>query len=352
MGELTMEIPNRPRFLIARMSAIGDTILTTAVLCALRDRFPNAFIAWVVEQKSAPVLEGHPCLDELIVVERGWFKSPKKFLALRRRLRALKFDISIDPQSLTKSSLPAWLSGARYRIGNDGKHGGELSRLLNNVLYDSTHPHLVDRSMDLLKRLGIESPQVRFDLGVVSSAEENTDRFLDALNLRPGFAVINPGAGWDSKLWPWERFAQVAAYLLRQHQLRSLVIWAGDREHAWADKIAEASEQAAVVSPKTSLQELISVMRRARMYVGSDTGPMHAAAAVGTRCISLHGPTRPCDSGPYGTNHISLHKEYHVGSRRERRSADNHAMRQIQVEDVCNACEQVLAAQLEPVSSF
>jgi ADP-heptose:LPS heptosyltransferase len=130
------------------------------------------------------------------------------------------------------------------------------------------------------------------------------------------------------------------------------VIWAGDREHAWADKIAEASEQAAVVSPKTSLQELISVMRRARMYVGSDTGPMHAAAAVGTQCISLHGPTRPCDSGPYGTNHISLHKEYHVGSRRERRSADNHAMRQIQVEDVCNACEQVLAAQLEPVSSY
>ncbi len=123
-----------PRILLVRLSAIGDVVHGLPVLCALRDALPRAFMAWVVEGRTAELLRGHRALDELIALPRGWLKSPREVLALRRRLRALRFDTTIDLQGLTKSAVAAWLSGAVRRIGFDGRDGRELSRWLNNVL--------------------------------------------------------------------------------------------------------------------------------------------------------------------------------------------------------------------------
>ena len=100
-----------PRILICRMSAIGDTILTLPVACALREHFPDAFIAWAVEMKAAPMVRKHQFLDRVIEFERGWFTSPRGMRSAREELRSHKFDVTIDCQGLTKSSLAAWLSG-------------------------------------------------------------------------------------------------------------------------------------------------------------------------------------------------------------------------------------------------
>ena len=121
------------RILIVRLSAIGDVIQTMPVACALRERFPDAFIAWAVQERTGKLLQGHPALDKLIAVPRGWLKSPGMVWRLRRRLRELHFDTTIDVQSLTKSALLARLSGARRRIGFGTPGGRELSRWLNNV---------------------------------------------------------------------------------------------------------------------------------------------------------------------------------------------------------------------------
>ena len=85
-----------PRILIRRMSAIGDTILTLPVACTLRDRFPNSRISWIVEEKSAPVVQRHPAIDELIVLPRGWFTSPSRIREARAQLRELNCDVSIE----------------------------------------------------------------------------------------------------------------------------------------------------------------------------------------------------------------------------------------------------------------
>ena len=145
------------RILIVRLSAIGDVIHGVPVLCALRSAFPQAFIGWVVEGRAGDLLEGHPALDELIRVPRGWLKSPREVWRLRRRLRACRFDTTIDLQCLTKSAIAAWLSGAPRRIGKAGADGRELSRWFHNELVAAGGDHVIDHYLDMLRPLGISN---------------------------------------------------------------------------------------------------------------------------------------------------------------------------------------------------
>src|SRR5688572_14348411 len=152
------------RILIVRLSAIGDVIHGVPVLCALRSAFPEAFIGWVVEGRAGDLLEGHPALDELIRVPRGWLKSPREVWRLRRRLKSCQFDTTIDLQCLTKSAIAAWLSGAPRRIGKAGVDGRELSRWFHNELVRAGGQHVIDHYLDMLRSLGIITPDVQYEL--------------------------------------------------------------------------------------------------------------------------------------------------------------------------------------------
>jgi len=340
-----MQDGRSPRILITRLSHIGDCIHTFPVATALRERFPDALIGWAVERAAAPLLENHEAVDELIVLQRGWLKSPSRVWRLRRQLRRLDFDVSIDPQTLTKSAIVGWLSGAKMRIGFSGKDGREFSKWLNNRLVWRTAPHVVDRYLQLLKPLGVESPKARFCVPVDEAADALVAGFVRKNDLSNGFAAINPGAGWDSKLWPADRYAAVAAHLGQAWSLPSVIVWAGDREQAWARQIVSGAGGHALLAPPTTLNELASLLRAARLFVGSDTGPLHLAAAVGTRCVALFGPTPVWQCGPYGPGHVAIQQIYHEASSRERRNADNAAMRAIQVGAVCDGCDQILGSQ-------
>jgi lipopolysaccharide heptosyltransferase I len=332
-----------PRILISRLSAIGDCVLTTPLVCAIRDYLPNAHITWVTERASAMLLEGHTAIDELIVVPKGWLKSPAEIQRLRSKLRASRFDIAIDPQGLTKSGAIAWLSGAAQRIGFHKPRGRELNRWFNRELITPTKTHLVDAQLELLKPFGIHNPTVRFDLPVISEVEGKVDAMIQAAHLGCDFIAVNPGAGWDSRLWSTYRYGRVARCLGERHEFPSFVLWSGERERTWAEKIVACSGGRAVLAPPTTLPELASVLRRARMFVGSDTGPLHIATAVGTPCVGLHGTTRPEASGAYGAQHIHIQKRYHDGTSRERRRANNDAMMEIDIDTVVAACEELLA---------
>lgn len=333
------------RILITRMSAIGDSILTLPVACALRDRFPDAYIAWAIERKSSSVVANHKALNKVILLERGWFGSPWKVWQLRKELRAERFDTVIDCQSVTKSALLGWLSGAPVRIGCKGQYGAELSPWLNNRLVLPEHTHLTDRSLDLLAPLGITKPKIRWDFPLVDVACEEVQKWMQAGTLPQQFAVINPGATWDSKLWEMDRFAAVANYLHRQHGLPTVVVWGGAREKSWAEEIVAGAPHAAQLAPDTTLPQLAALIARGEVFVSSDTGPLHMAVAVGTPSIGLYGSTRPEDCGPYGDPHVGIQKRYHAGSRTERRNADNSAMKLIQVCDVTPHCDRLLESR-------
>jgi lipopolysaccharide heptosyltransferase I len=366
-----IELPDAPRILLVRLSAIGDAIHTLPLLCALRDRFPRASITWVVEERAAALLRNHAALDELVELPRGWLKSPGRVWQLRRQLRG-RFDLAIDAQGLTKSAVVAWLAGTRQRIGFGTPWGRELSRWLNNQLVDTVRPHAVDRHLELLRPLGIESPAVRFDVPETeidrTAAEEVVDSHLrrapgvspgivetlsDTIpGLTPGarqeisaFAVIAPGAGWPSKVWPAERFAAVAAYLGNRRQLPTLVISGNEQERTWAAQIAAGSGGHARPAPAMSLTGVAALIRRARLFVGSDTGPLHLAAAVGTPCVALYGPWPAEKHGPYGPRHIAIQKLRFAGTTRQRRRASSIYMEAIDVESVCAACDQILSGR-------
>lgn len=337
-----MSSESSPRILIVRLSAIGDVIHGLPVLNALREALPQAFLGWVVEGRASCLLQGHPALDQLISVPRGWLKSPRAILRLRRQLRELAFDMTIDVQGLTKSAVAAWLAGAKRRIGFDGVKGRELSRWLNTELVPSTAAHIVDSNLELLRPLGITSPTVRFELPETAEDRGAAERIIRRVGLESGYVLMNPGAGWPSKLWPAKRFAAVSQHIARTWHLPSIVVWAGKQEQALAHEVVANSQGYAWQAPATSLLELAALARRARLFVASDTGPLHLAAAVGTPCVGMFGPMPAERNGPYGPEHLALQAVRFEGTSRQRRHAPREVMDAITVEMVCEACDQIL----------
>lgn len=344
---------SNPRILISRLSAIGDVIHTLPVLCALREALPDAFIGWVVEGRNGELLRGHAALDQLITVKRGWLKSWSAVQTLRQQFTGLQFDTAIDVQGLTKSAVVSWLSGAKTRIGYASVDGRELSPWLNNIRVAPTATHVVDRNLELLTPLGIRNPAVRFDLPNFANLPSPSGRCVGgeggstAITFNSPFAILNPGAGWKSKLWPRDRFAEVARHLGKQHRMRSIVVWAPGEEKVWAEEIVAQSEGHAELAPPTTLTELAAICRQAAIFISSDTGPLHIAAAVGTPCIGLFGPMPAERNGPYGSQHIALQKMTLTGRSRDRRSAGPESMEAITVDDVCQATDTLIARSIK-----
>jgi len=334
--------PDPLRILIVRLSALGDVIHTVPVLCALRAQLSNAFIAWVVEGAAGDLLEGHPALDQLVRLPRKWLKSPRTVWVLRQQLRRLRFDVAIDAQGLTKSAIAARLSGAPRRIGFAGVDGQELSCLLNNERVQPTATHVIDRNLQLLGPLGVDAPPVEFGLPETPASARRVDDYLRETGLTGRFAVINPGAGWPSKQWPAARFGVVAQHLGVVHRLPTVVVWAGATEQDLARQVVAASSGHACEAPPTNLPELAALLRRARLLVASDTGPLHLGVAVATPAVGLFGPMPHQRNGPYGPMHVAVQETVIRGGSRARRRADNASMVAIPADKVCAACDTVL----------
>ena len=284
------------------------------------------------------MIRQHPALDGVIELNRGWFTSLRGIREARQILRQHRFDIAIDCQGLTKSALAGWLSGASQRIGYAGRHGGELSRILNNIRVKPVFSHLTDRSLELLIPVGITAPKVSWMLPIPEAARNWASRWRRTIPTSR-LAVLNPGATAYSKTWEADRFGATARYLANRYGYRSVVVWGNSQERAMAEQIVSHSEGAATLAPDTDLHHLSALIASSDLFISGDTGPLHISVAVGTPTIGLYGSTRPGDSGPYGQ--IALQKAYESGSRRHRRNADNSAMRQIQVRHVCEAIDQI-----------
>ena len=343
MSTLPAEIAASPRFLIVRLSAVGDVIQGMPLACALRDRFPESQIGWVVEARAATLLRGHSAIDELIELPRGWLKSARTVWQLRQRLRALRPDVVFEAQGLTKSAIVARLSGARRRIGFGAPWGRELSGWLNTETVDTTDvEHVIDRNLALLRPLDIAAPKVEFRVPLGARDRTAVERMIHECGVVDGFAIANSGAAWASKLWPNDRYATVAAWLGQHHGLPTLVTYGGAAERTAAEQIVAGAQGHARLAPPTSLTELAALAQRAKLFIGSDTGPLHLAAAVGTPCIGLYGPWPAERHGPYGPQHIAIQKMIFDGPTHRRRHASPKYMEAIQVDDVCEACVQIL----------
>ena len=203
--------------------------------------------------------------------------------------------------------------------------------------------HLVDATLRLLEPLGIEQPEVRFDVPVQRELEIGIEQYVRDAHLSQGYVVINCGASCPARLWPAERFGRVARYLGEKHGLPSVVTWAGPPEAEMAARIIAKSGGHAVLAPDTSLLELAALAATG----SSDDRFRHRAAPPGRgRGNALPGIVRPdtCRrSGPYGSQHYTIECDAPRVRGRRRRRSDDTAMRQISVEAVCEACDECCA---------
>jgi heptosyltransferase I len=343
------------RVLICRLSAIGDCIHTLPLAVKIKELWPDCKLTWVVGCAAAQLLQPHSAIDELIKVERHWVKNSKLWSSLRTEFRQRQFDVAFDPQGLIKSGLLAWLSGAAIRVGFDYSQARELAPLMVNRRVRRTQRHMVDTYLELLTPwITLQPGQASFNMPVYTAASARVPELLAASGIESheDYVCITPGAGWPTKIWPTERFSTVASHLSRFHKLRSLIVWAGEGERLMANAIAEHSGDAAVVAPPTSLTELAELSRGAKLFLGADTGPLHLAAAIGTPCVGLYGPTWGDEVGPYcktateSTNlqsHLAIQSTHLPVGRRGMRRGTDAAMRAIDIEEVTDACDRLLA---------
>ena len=328
------------RVVIVRLSAIGDIVHAIPAAVAIKRARPASEIAWVVEGRAGDVLDGHPAVDRIIRVPRGWLLSAAAVRRLAGELADYRADIAIDLQGLFKSAVATWLSNAPIRIGASRPHARELAWLASTRRVSPRRPHIIERHLELLAPIGIAAPRVEFAMPRHEAARQSVASWFP--RAAAGTAVLNPGAGWASKLWPTERFAAVARGLRNRHGVASLVVWGGPDESAAADRIVAGADGAATKAPPTSLGELAEMARLSRLFISSDTGPLHIAAAVGTPCVGLFGPVPASRNGPWGSIHATVEPPAEMRPPWPRRKTDTRSMVAIEADEVLTAAGRLL----------
>ncbi|MDE3065926.1 MAG: lipopolysaccharide heptosyltransferase II [Verrucomicrobiota bacterium] len=290
------------KILILKPSSLGDVIQALPVLRLLKRHLRAAEIFWWIDSGLAPLLEGDPDLAGLVRFERRrWVRPrfwPEMFRSIRR-LRAQRFDLVIDLQCLARSSAFAWLADGNFLVGLDEPREGARGFYDLAVPRPSFYTHAVDWYLSVLPRLG--APVDRHFQWMPPRPE-----IAAAVKSRWGldgtdWIVIQPGARWRNKRWPVEHFARLVRLLAAEfHELRFAVLGAAEDRPSGGIIADAAPGRALNVCGQTSLPEMIEWLRPARLMITNDTGPMHAAAALGTPVLALFGPTEPRRTGPYG----------------------------------------------------
>ena len=336
------------RFLIVRLSSIGDIVHTLPAVVALGETFPRAELDWVVERCHASLLRDNPYLHRLVELDtRGWRRRMRARTAFQevrrgwRELRESRYDAALDFQGLWKSAVVTWCSGASERIGLIGPRMREASAavLYTQRVSPREGAHVVEESLALVERLGAHTEQWQFPLPRAEADDAYVQSKLAALHAQD-FIIINPGAGWRSKCWSPANYADLIRRLERTLPKQILLTGSPQEEEVISDILKEAGATGARYLPATILQ-FIALARRARLFVGGDTGPLHLAAAVGTPIVGIYGPTDPARNGPFAPDDIALWNGGPINH--TRRSASPAYLPGVSVESVLEAIGKRLA---------
>lgn len=359
------------KFLIIKPSSLGDVIHTFPVVFSIAEHVPDTVIDWVVRPEYAEIVRAHPAVHAVFLFERErwsrWSRSlttVPEVVGLIRSLRRERYDAVLDLQGLFRSALIAVLSGAGERIGFANAREGADFFYNHKVKVPSIQVHAIERYQLFLKALNLDAlvkstetpsplmgegrvrvkydnrsrhhtplpiipshqgrgnktyyesldleiPKLDYRLRIEAATERSLDDLLSAAGGRPAspLMVLNPNARWETKRWLPERFAALADRLIVE--LKAEVVFVGsaaDKESV--ERIVSSMERKARnLAGRTSLLQLAALLKRADLMVTCDSGPMHLAAAMGTRVLALFGPTDPVRTGPYGPGHRVLRHE-------------------------------------------
>jgi predicted lipopolysaccharide heptosyltransferase III len=301
------------RILFVRLRLIGDVVFTTPAIGAIKRRFPEARLTYLIEAPAAPVVRHHPALDEIIVLERPRGLARWQYdLRLARELRSKQFDLVIDFHGGPRSGLLTWATRAAQRIGYDlpGRRWCYTTRVpWTRSLVPPRHSVL--NQWALLEPLGIDPPDRAKDAVTMMTdpaAEERVTRRLEAAGVdrQAALIVMHVSAGNPFRRWPAASFASAAASLASADPQRRIIVTSGPSESDAAEAVAEqarslAGDASAAIlrTGEFDLAELKALVDRASLYIGGDSGPLHVSATTRTPIVALFGPTLPERSMPW-----------------------------------------------------
>ena len=297
------------KILILKPSSLGDVIQALPVLRLLKLHYPAGEIFWWIDSALAPLLEGDPDLAGIVRFERKrWARPqhwPEMFRSIRR-LRAQKFDLVIDLQCLLRSGVFAWLANGKSLIGLDEVREGARGFYDLAAPRTSFHTHAVDWYLSVLPALGVPVHKnfIWLPEHPVVEAETRQKWFGENSKLKTQnskLILLQPGARWENKRWPANYFAELVRLLAEKFPDTRFAILGSGEDKPLGEIIARAApEHSLNLCGETSLPEMIEWVRLCDLMVTNDTGPMHAAAALGKPLVALFGPTEPRRTGPYG----------------------------------------------------
>jgi heptosyltransferase-1 len=292
------------RICIIKPSALGDVVQSLPLLPILRKRFPNARISWVISRALAPLLEGHPHLDELIIFERrGSWKDWRRLLT---QLRNSEFDLVFDLQGLFRTGIMMLATRAQLRVGletaREGAQWGWHFAVPDTGL--DVAPHV--RYRHVAEALGLAEYPLEAHLPV--SSDDAVWAQHELARLKGPALAIHPGARWQTKRWPPERFAAVACKAIRRYGLAPVILGTSE-EQPVALQVEQTirgllpTVELTNLAGRTTLKQLVAVLKEAHVLLTNDSGPMQMAAALGTPVVGVFTCTSPVISGPPGPQH-------------------------------------------------
>ena len=328
-GRLTIE-PGK--ILIIKPSSLGDILHSLPFLNAVKSRFPRAVIHWVVAKGFEGLLAEHPMIDHLWVINKDAWKKIRhlkgtigELQSLFGNLRKERYDLVVDLQGLLRSGIITAATASPMRVGfKEAREGSNV--FYTDRIKGGKDIHAVDRYLKMADYLGCDTSEISFPFPALPDE-------IPMYEANEPYAVIIPGARWETKRWPPEKFGKLASLL----PLKSVIV-GGKGDRAIAEEVGSSSKgKASSLAGKTSLQELAGILKNARLVICNDSGPMHIAAALGIPVFAVFGPTDPVRTGPYGKGHSIIRSDVVCAPCFKKRCADMKCMKDLSVAKVLDA---------------
>lgn len=300
-----------------RTDRLGDVVLTTPAIKAVRKAYPEAYLAMMVRPYAELAVKGNPYLNEVILYDKdGRHKSIIASIGFAMELKKKNFELCIIFHPTNRAHIISYLAGIPKRIGYDENFPFLLTDRIRNVKHEG-QKHELDYNLDLLKLLDIESKERELYVPV----NDEATKFIDELLIKSGIrktdrvVVIHPGASCPSKIWPLVRFAKLADRLIESYGVKIVVIGGEDERDAFCvNSVGKFMlKEALFLSGGLNVSQLAALLKRAILFVSNDSGPVHIAVAVKTPVVAIFGRNQPGLNptrwGPLGPKDIVLHKD-------------------------------------------
>jgi len=291
------------RIALIKPSALGDIVHSLPIVTALRRRFPQAHITWIVNRAFEPLLHGHPHLDATLPFDRGvlrggWWQATRASLAFFGELRRRRFDLVVDLQGLLRSGIMTAVTGARHRLGlRSAREGARFFYTHTVGVKTLDEIHAVDRYWEIAEALGVGDAPKEFHVALADSAKQWTDATLRGLP-KP-WLMVGVGSRWVTKRWLPEHFAALTRQAQAHFGGTAVFVGTGDETPLAESVRTSLAGPALNLSGRTSLPQLAAVLAQADVMIANDTGPLHLAAALGRPVIAPYTCTKVRLTGPY-----------------------------------------------------